>query len=425
MCAAPRSRCERTAALHTSPLRPPHATDEYRDSRDLTPRCDVQAIRGDAGAATGGHVRPQSNQDPAAPHASGSTRADKAPATRSSFAFGPKKPAAPLTARDAGFRHPDGAVTPAHTVVERGCLDLTNAWADTALAAPTSVPEALVVRVSLPRLASAAAVELDVSCRELTLRVPGRFRLDAALPHDVDGQKAAAKFDKAAGTLTVTAPVLAPPPPARQRQGAASLGAMMSDSLGRDELECACSEAVEAAPSAHTGSMASGDSRAVQPASSTRRTLGSDTDLVDCAFQSTGGVTVPADILQQAVKESNQSPVDTCGLGAQGVATPEVQAGVSLAGVAGSVTESGPVAAAGDAGAEVPFDLARAARAWDGAHAHLDAEAASHSTPESPEDGGGPTTGTHGDSEAIAARHSAPAPRLEMALDFDLVSELD
>ena len=70
-----------------------------------------------------------------------------------------------------------------------------------------------MVRIHLPGLASAAAVDLDVSRNRLVVRVPSRFCLDLVLPHLVDEDLGKAKFDKALQQLEVLLPVRPPPLP--------------------------------------------------------------------------------------------------------------------------------------------------------------------------------------------------------------------
>ena len=68
-------------------------------------------------------------------------------------------------------------------------------------------PSALVLRVHLPKLDSVAAAELDVGDSRVFFRVPGKYKLDLALPYEVFGDEGRAKFDKAARKLEVTLPV--------------------------------------------------------------------------------------------------------------------------------------------------------------------------------------------------------------------------
>ncbi|XP_043211058.1 protein kintoun-like [Amphibalanus amphitrite] len=100
---------------------------------------------------------------------------------------------------DAGFE------TPKYTVVYRDSLDMQQFAAG--CGGPPTRPQALVVRVQLPRLTSAAGLDLDVGTRTLKLRSPAGYRLDAVLPLPVRDAAGSATFDRAARCLVVTLPV--------------------------------------------------------------------------------------------------------------------------------------------------------------------------------------------------------------------------
>jgi hypothetical protein len=125
------------------------------------------------------------------------------------------KHAAPKGPLDAGFKHADGAITPRHAIIHRGQLDLADAWGDSAIHAAPLIPQELVVRIDLPGIPAAAALNLDVTLHDLTLSLPGKFCLHLPLPFHVDSQKARAKFDTSVQQLAVTVPVFPPPPPPR------------------------------------------------------------------------------------------------------------------------------------------------------------------------------------------------------------------
>jgi len=81
-----------------------------------------------------------------------------------------------------------GECEPKYEVVHRGVMDLQEAWegsADNRVKFQNTVPKALVVRVMLPRLASIANVDLDVSSTRVLLVKPHFYRLDLTLPHKV------------------------------------------------------------------------------------------------------------------------------------------------------------------------------------------------------------------------------------------------
>jgi hypothetical protein len=87
----------------------------------------------------------------------------------------------------------------------------------------------LVVRVELPSVASASAIELDVVGQQLVLAVPGRFLLQLALPHTVDAARSRAAFNRDKGQLALTLPVLPPQPHAVPAAGAAAAFAADGD----------------------------------------------------------------------------------------------------------------------------------------------------------------------------------------------------
>ncbi|GIL76715.1 hypothetical protein Vretifemale_6308 [Volvox reticuliferus] len=213
----------------------------------------VQCIRtAEGGEAIGGRLRPQADvpgvdvpgargppsaaakAEAAGASLTGTTGSAavgaKAPASRSTFSFDRPKdkgaqrgggvgamqqPEGVKNPLQAGYRHDDGAVTPEWTLVYRGQTDLAAAWGDAGrgLTMDMQVPKELLVRVTLPGVSSAAGVDLDVGERRLTLKVPGKYHLDAPLPYGVEESKGKAKFDKASKQLEVALPVVPPPPP--------------------------------------------------------------------------------------------------------------------------------------------------------------------------------------------------------------------
>ncbi|GLC36093.1 hypothetical protein PLESTB_001381400 [Pleodorina starrii] len=207
----------------------------------LKPRADVPGLDvpgAKAAAADAGAVA-----DAAEGGGGGSA---KAPASRSAFSFDKqrgqqrsqqqqrqqqeevKDPSQP------GYRHPDGCRTPEWTLVHRGQTDLAAAWGDAGrgLALDASVPKELLIRVTLPEVASAAAVDLDVGQRRLTIKVPGKYLLDIVLPYAVDDDKGKAKFDKARKQLEITLPVVPPPPPTRAPAAAAAAAPLVQELPG-------------------------------------------------------------------------------------------------------------------------------------------------------------------------------------------------
>ena len=73
-------------------------------------------------------------------------------------------------------------------------------------------PRELVVTIELPKCVSAAPVELDISAERLTLvcERPGPYRLDTALPYEINQDEGKATFDKSRRALIITLPVVPP-----------------------------------------------------------------------------------------------------------------------------------------------------------------------------------------------------------------------
>ncbi|KAG2431522.1 hypothetical protein HXX76_009536 [Chlamydomonas incerta] len=235
-------------------------------------RTSAAAAAGAAGEGAGGRVRPRPDvpgvpdlpgaqtAPPAAAGAAATAAAVAAAAgsgggasSRSMFSFDKSKKAGggPAAAAAApkqevtdparpGYAHPDGAVTPEWGLVHSGEADLGETWGDAGkgLAAGGRVPKELVVRVTLPDITSAAAVDLDVGLRCLALTVPGRYRLSVPLPYGVDDAKGRAKFDKARKVLEVTLPVVPPPaPPPGAAAATARAGPALVQELGGMEAD--------------------------------------------------------------------------------------------------------------------------------------------------------------------------------------------
>ncbi|KAI8898428.1 PIH1 family [Globomyces pollinis-pini] len=69
-------------------------------------------------------------------------------------------------------------------------------------------PDALVIRIVLPKINSAKPVELDVTENALDLFVPNKYKLHLDLPFPVNDDKGTARFEKNTSTLIVTVPVV-------------------------------------------------------------------------------------------------------------------------------------------------------------------------------------------------------------------------
>ena len=72
----------------------------------------------------------------------------------------------------------------------------------------TTRPDAILVRVYLDLLETAAEVELDLTETTFHLTVPNKYELQTTLPFPVNKDKGSAKFDKSKKTLSVTLPVV-------------------------------------------------------------------------------------------------------------------------------------------------------------------------------------------------------------------------
>ncbi|KXZ49561.1 hypothetical protein GPECTOR_20g416 [Gonium pectorale] len=239
----------------------------------------VQSIRtAEGGDSVGGRLRPRADVPgtdvpgaksgpsvpaPAAAAATEGARQEgpaKGSSSRSAFSFDRSKDKAQARTQpeitdpaQPGYRHADGAVTPEWTLVHRGEADLAETWKDAGrgLALLPNVPKELLVRVTLPDVSSAGAVDLDVGQKMLKLTVPGRYQLSVPLPYAVDEAKGRAKLDKVRKQLEITLPVVPPPPPPAAMLAAAARGdgARLASGALVQELPGAGSVPAAAAPS--------------------------------------------------------------------------------------------------------------------------------------------------------------------------------
>lgn len=170
----------------------------------------VQAIKGGGKApsstgkatsagAPGGRVAP--------------SRGPGAETKASAFRFGDAVAGEKRPARAGPEPEPAGECEPKHTIVHReDGKDMSKQFGTGSASREAEKrrdtrPSALVLRVHLPKLDSVAAAELDVGDSRVFFRVPGKYKLDLALPYEVFGDEGRAKFDKAARKLEVTLPV--------------------------------------------------------------------------------------------------------------------------------------------------------------------------------------------------------------------------
>ena len=188
----------------------------------------VQAIKGKGkgkDAEPNTHTTPGGRVAPLGGAGSGSVNdPDPSTPTASAFRFDDAvagRPSRPSREAPAGHREPAGECEPTHALVHReDGKDMSKQFGRGSASREAEKrrdtrPSALVLRVDLPKLDSVADAELDVGDSRVFFCVPGKYKLDLALPYEVFGDEGKAKFDKAARRLEVTLPVRpAPKPPA-------------------------------------------------------------------------------------------------------------------------------------------------------------------------------------------------------------------
>ena len=197
-----------------------HLRMKYKASEGME-KPGVQSVRTDKGKGSGGSAAM------AAGKAGGGAPKPNEPSstTRSAFSFEsaagavkPKpKPKPEPKEGEAGFVWPSGERVPSHSLAERGQHDLADTWGDVGhnLAQDPAArrPRELVLRCSLPEIATVASVKLEVTEREVLLVVPKRYKLELGLPFPVHDKRGRAKFDKKKRELEVVLPVVEPPRP--------------------------------------------------------------------------------------------------------------------------------------------------------------------------------------------------------------------
>ncbi|KAJ3329779.1 Protein kintoun [Blyttiomyces sp. JEL0837] len=97
--------------------------------------------------------------------------------------------------------------TPNYTILHSGNIKYEQ-FLNTPTKTISSRPDAIVVKIELPGISSAAEVELDVTTGMLELSVKERFDLKVKFPFEVDFEEGSARFDKGRGELVVTLPVV-------------------------------------------------------------------------------------------------------------------------------------------------------------------------------------------------------------------------
>jgi len=265
---------------------------KYKATPDV-PTPHVLSVRGKKGEGKPLGMAPSSASAAAHPRLPGQEvqqqqqQQQHASGGRSSFSFTPKqqKPQETDPAK-AGYKHPGGEVTPTWSLTHRGEVDLAQCWGDASrnlAMAPASYPRALVVRLQLPGVNSAAGVELDVGAHSLCVVVPGKYKLDAPLPYPVKEEEGKAKFDKAKSSLEVVLPTQPPalPPPA-----AAIASDIETDEQPNGEEEGTTDEApMDSATRAHASPSSQGQAKPQQPAPSDRMNAGDGSQASDAEVE--------------------------------------------------------------------------------------------------------------------------------------------
>jgi PIH1 CS-like domain len=330
-----------------------------------------------------------------------SNSASQAVRTAFKFPSSTQRKAAPTGPQSAGYIHSDGSVTPVHSIVHSGSLDLADAWSDAAVHAPPTVPQKLVVRVSLPGVPSAAVVDLDVKSKQLSLCVAAKFKLDLSLPFSVRSDNASAKFDKVKGELVVTMPVVPPRPPApaiRAQSPAISSGVHAGHAVHK-ETEADSSAAAFNAATPH----------AEHHAGSTRQSPCCDAGSETCEDKR-------ADDAIAVCGDSEPVPRQSSG------------AGTSKS-TSGHIHESAATPSGG-------LDLTAAAQRWADVHQAQDAQTSMHAAQCTGAGSGGgavsmdeqrasQATLMQKDSQGDAGVGGSEHINLPIAVDFDFVNELD
>ncbi|KAJ3043657.1 Protein kintoun [Rhizophlyctis rosea] len=98
--------------------------------------------------------------------------------------------------------------TPRFTIIHRGVNNDYQKYTNERNHQSGARPDAVVVKIELPGVSSAASVTLDTGDKTLDLHVPGKYKLHLPLPFPVLHEKGTAKFDKTKQTLAVTLPVV-------------------------------------------------------------------------------------------------------------------------------------------------------------------------------------------------------------------------
>jgi HSP20 family molecular chaperone IbpA len=189
-------------------------------------------------------------------------------------------------------------VQPKFSLVERGNLGMGDFEAMRANTVASNRPAELVFKVELPSISSAAAVDLDVSEKEISLSGKGLSSLRVALPYPVFDKKGLAKFDKKTKILTVTLPV-------KPHDNKSVLGSRETAPPVVDITQDSTSDAMAAVSE---GSLAKPVSEVKEPSKSLDKKKVTHTRWVDSSSEDTNSKALKEEVQQKAkaALESNK-----------------------------------------------------------------------------------------------------------------------
>ncbi|XP_059614177.1 protein kintoun [Phlebotomus argentipes] len=105
---------------------------------------------------------------------------------------------------------PGAYATPKYTITHRRDVNYQEFTHELDAKINVTVPKELVIAVELPLLKSTETVTLDVTRKRVVLvcERPAKYKLDIALPYDVEERQGGAKFDATTRRLSITLPVV-------------------------------------------------------------------------------------------------------------------------------------------------------------------------------------------------------------------------
>lgn len=104
----------------------------------------------------------------------------------------------------------DPFTTPKYKIVQRRGVEFHEMTHELDAKLNLTIPHELVVTIDLPLLNTTEDANLDVSSKRITLASdkPAKYKLDIALPYEVNEENGNAKFDKSKRQLIITLPVV-------------------------------------------------------------------------------------------------------------------------------------------------------------------------------------------------------------------------